>query len=132
MNKLIFIEPYASIGAHPYRNAVEFPDKLFNLGVDFEMIVEKDVDLPSRRVTSLWIKNYDLYRNPLDIVIKTKAEEFKKILSRYSKATYLFLTTHSEDLQAWKIILKDINIRKRLFLIIVSLLFTAVLFSMTI
>ncbi|MFC1809216.1 hypothetical protein ACFL3D_03735 [Candidatus Omnitrophota bacterium] len=111
MKKIIFIEPYATLGGHPLRNVTTIPTALQGCkDIGYEFVVEKDLSINVRHKVKRCLHCAASLRSlPLESAVQKRVEEFQNIIYRYKQGTFIFLSMYEEDFLAWCALVKDVQ-----------------------
>jgi glycosyltransferase involved in cell wall biosynthesis len=108
MKKFIFIEPYASLGGHMWRNVNYLQSAIHTQGVPYRFIAERDVVMPDCGcVQQILSSRAELDR--LSAVDKTamRVNEYKGLFKEEEPSTFIFLTNYAFEFDVWPALLRD-------------------------
>ena len=116
MKKIIFVEPYVSMGGHNYKHLTVIPATFERIGVDYKFISEQIVNPPFQNDKVDFCLSYaGEYKGlqPADYIQK-RGDEFKRIISENVGGLFVFLTTLEEDFKVWMSLFSDIDFQTKI------------------
>ncbi|MBN2143604.1 MAG: glycosyltransferase [Candidatus Aureabacteria bacterium] len=115
MKSIIFIEPYASLGGHMYKNLHCLEKKIREQDISYQFIAEKNIRLPSgRHILPALRSSIQLQEEPDNVQTEIRKNEYRDLIASRSHTMFVFLTAFQNELQIVHQFLQDPSFRESL------------------